>query len=240
MQRRIMRAYDDPLYLIESIPPEDEDDPIREFSVMGTTGNVYTVTIENEPSCTCPDFQLRQRRCKHIFFILMRVMKVDNERQKFYDDFELLDMFSNIPKITHNLIAKKKLRKKYQKIKKRIEEIEGNEEEEEDDDDVKKDKEGLAEQKPIQDDDVCPICLDNIKDNGDLVYCKKCGKSLHKKCFEMWCKKNKKTCVFCRADWIFSSNSERKSRSKSRSHSRSHSKHRNTWNYVNLYKHHHH
>ena len=70
-----MRAYDDPLYLIESIPPEDEDDPIREFLVMGTTGNVYTVTIENEPSCTCPDFQLRQRRCKHIFFILMRVMK---------------------------------------------------------------------------------------------------------------------------------------------------------------------
>ena len=240
MQRRIMRAYDDPLYLIESIPPEDEDDPIREFSVMGTTGNVYTVTIENEPSCTCPDFQLRQRRCKHIFFILMRVMKVDNERQKFYDDFELLDMFSNIPKITHNLIAKKKLRKKYQKIKKRIEEKEGDEEEEEEED-VKKDKEGLAEQKPIQDDDVCPICLDNIKDNGDLVYCKKCGKSLHKKCFEMWCKKNKKTCVFCRADWIFSSkNSERKSRSKSRSHSRSHSKHRNTWNYVNLYKHHHH
>ena len=102
---------------------------------------------------------------------------------------------------------------------------------------VKKDKEGLAEQKPIQDDDVCPICLDNIKDNGDLVYCKKCGNSLHKKCFEMWCKRNKKTCVFCRGDWIFSSSSERKSRSKSRSHSRS--KHRNTWNYVNLYKHHH-
>ena len=37
-----MRAYDDPLYLIESIPPEDEDDPIREFLVMGTTGNVYS------------------------------------------------------------------------------------------------------------------------------------------------------------------------------------------------------
>lgn len=238
MQRRIMRAYDDPLYLIESIPPEDEDDPIREFLVMGTTGNVYTVTIENEPSCTCPDFQLRQRRCKHIFFILMRVMKVDNERQKIYDDFELLDMFSNIPKITHNLIAKKKLRKKYQKLKKKLKETEEeNEEEEEEDEDVKKDKEGLAEQKPIQDDDVCPICLDNIKDNGDLVYCKKCGNSLHKKCFEMWCKRNKKTCVFCRGDWIFSSSSERKSRSKSRSHSRS--KHRNTWNYVNLYKHHH-
>ena len=50
----------------------------------------------------------------------MRVMKVDNERQKIYDDFELLDMFINIPKITHNLIAKKKLRKKYQKIKKKL------------------------------------------------------------------------------------------------------------------------
>lgn len=236
MESRIGRAFTDNLYLVESLPPENEEDYTREYSVMGSTGNVYKVVIENEPTCTCPDFRIRRNRCKHIFFILIRVMKVDNETQDFYDDEELKEMFSNIPRITHNLIANKKLRKKYQKIKK------GDLSEDEDEDE----KEDFVEQKPIEPDDDCPICLDKLK-NGDVDYCKKsCGRSIHKLCFKMWCKKNQPICVFCRAEWSFSQlkNSKRKSRSKSkskstsksRSHSRSRSrsKKQKKKGYINL------
>ena len=40
-----MRAYDDPLYLIESIPPEDEDDPIREFLAHSPTLIGFIATL---------------------------------------------------------------------------------------------------------------------------------------------------------------------------------------------------
>lgn len=219
MEGRIGRAFTDNLYLVESIPPENEEDYTRKYSVMGSTGNVYKVTIENEPTCTCPDFRIRRNRCKHIFFILIRVMKVDNETQDFYDDEELAEMFNNIPRITHNLIANKKLRKKYQKIKKGDLGDDEDEEEEEDE------QEDFVEQKPIEPDDDCPICLDKLKDR-DVDYCKKsCGRSIHKLCFKMWYKKNQPICVFCRAEWSFSQlkSSKRKSRTKSKSTSKSRS-----------------
>ncbi|CAN0907216.1 Mitogen-activated protein kinase kinase kinase 1 [Linum grandiflorum] len=43
------------------------------FFVLGATGNVYTVSLTSVPSCTCPD---RTSPCKHIFFVLIRVLGV--------------------------------------------------------------------------------------------------------------------------------------------------------------------
>ena len=57
-------------------------------------------------------------------------------------------------------------------------------------------------EKKINDNDICPICLDNINNGKELDYCKySCGLSLHKKCYQMWEKRNKGICVFCRANW---------------------------------------
>ena len=129
MDSRIAKAYNDRLYLVESIPPENEDDALREYIVMGSTGNVYRVKIKHEPSCTCPDNRMRKERCKHIYFILLRVMKVDNETQEYYDDEELVEMFKHIPQITHNLIANRAIRKKYKFIERRGKEVEESESE---------------------------------------------------------------------------------------------------------------
>ncbi|KAG4392134.1 hypothetical protein GLYMA_04G084500v4 [Glycine max] len=43
------------------------------FFILGATGNVYTVTLSSSPSCTCPD---RTTPCKHILFVLIRVLGV--------------------------------------------------------------------------------------------------------------------------------------------------------------------
>ncbi|RYQ85296.1 hypothetical protein Ahy_B10g104817 isoform B [Arachis hypogaea] len=43
------------------------------FFVFGATGNVYTVNLSSTPSCTCPD---RTTPCKHILFVLIRVLGV--------------------------------------------------------------------------------------------------------------------------------------------------------------------
>src|SRR5438105_3268942 len=77
----------------------------RRYEVMGTTGNAYTVTINKSPVCTCPDHTVRHKRCKHIYFVLTRIMKVKPEQEDMssYTDQDLNDMFANIPQITENL-----------------------------------------------------------------------------------------------------------------------------------------
>lgn len=186
MNSRKAKGITQNLFLIEIVPSDKEFE--KEFIVMGSTGNVYHVTIREYPTCTCPDFMTRMRRCKHIFFILIKVMKIKNSDQEEYYDDELLEMFKNIPQITENLVADSVIKEKY----KRINSIDEKEEENEKDEKVKK--------KSI--DDICPICLENLDNGQDVDYCKySCGKQIHKLCFKMWCKKNQPTCVFCRGEW---------------------------------------
>src|SRR4051812_7854048 len=100
MTDRKSRGVNQNLYIIEAIATDDEYS--RQFAVMGSTGNVYTVTIKGSPTCTCPDYILRKRRCKHIFFILIRAMRVANEEKKRYSKDDLGKMFNNIPKLASN------------------------------------------------------------------------------------------------------------------------------------------
>ena len=168
---RIERCYTDNIYLIESFLPDNEFK--RKYLIMGNSGNTYLVTIANRPFCTCPDFSIRHNRCKHIFFVLIRIMKIDNYYSKQYSDEELIRMFRNIPEIAQNL--------RYH----------GERAAEEKEVDQKFDK-----------DDVCPICLDPLENGKELDYCRySCGKTIHKKCFSMWQKSKGGVCVFCRAKW---------------------------------------
>jgi hypothetical protein len=181
MSDRKARGIHQDLYIIEAIQTNDEYS--RQFAVMGSTGNVYTVTIKSSPTCTCPDYVLRKRRCKHIFFILIRAMKVANEDRKKFAKDDLRKMFKNIPKIASNLIVDDEINQIYKNVKTGDQST----------------TEGTVEMKDS--DDICPICLDDLK-NGEIDYCKySCGKCVHKKCFEMYAKKNTEICVFCRAAW---------------------------------------
>ena len=44
------------------------------YTVKGTTGNTYKVSISDKSSyaCTCYDFALRKQKCKHIYYVLMQ------------------------------------------------------------------------------------------------------------------------------------------------------------------------
>ena len=46
----------------------------QRFSVLGSTGNVYTVTLSDSGNvCTCPDNYKSRGRCKHVLFVLLKV-----------------------------------------------------------------------------------------------------------------------------------------------------------------------
>lgn len=42
--------------------------PEEKIDLAGTTGNVYSITICQLPSCTCPDNQ-KGNQCKHIVYV---------------------------------------------------------------------------------------------------------------------------------------------------------------------------
>ncbi|OLP84409.1 hypothetical protein AK812_SmicGene34728 [Symbiodinium microadriaticum] len=49
------------------------------FHVLGSTGNVYTVNVGTKPSCDCPDFLKGRGPCKHILFIWLRVLQLEED-----------------------------------------------------------------------------------------------------------------------------------------------------------------
>ena len=178
---RISRALSQKLFLIETIPTDLPH--LKKFIVMGTTGNVYTVSISESSKCSCPDFLKIEKGCKHVFFILLKVMQLPTHDRITFSKDELDSMFLNIPPITSSLILNDSLRKIY---KERIFGINANE--------------NLVEKKSI--DDICPICLDPLESSSALEFCKfGCGKQIHSICFKMWAKKNQAICVFCRKKW---------------------------------------
>jgi SWIM zinc finger len=69
------------------------------FVVLGTTGNVYHVNIDRLSRCSCPDFQSKGLHCKHIFFVLLKVLRVPLHSFLLYQDAwltsELQSMFTN-------------------------------------------------------------------------------------------------------------------------------------------------
>ena len=171
--QRIERCYTDNIYLIESMPPEEHFPYIRQYLIMGNSGKTYKVTISNSPSCTCPDYTYNYRRCKHIFFVLIRIMNTSNYYERKYTNEELSEMFLNIPEIAKNLMYEGEKPSEQKEVKQKFEK-----------------------------DDVCPICLDPLENGKDLDYCKySCGKTIHKKCFSMWEKSKGGICVFCRGKW---------------------------------------
>jgi hypothetical protein len=163
------------IFFIES---HDNDEYAKSFDVMGSTGNVYTVNISNNTSCSCPDYKQRKSRCKHVYFILIKIMNVNenNVDQYTYTNEEVVLMFNNIPVIVEQLKINNAMKNKYNN--------------------------GAPNNKKIimlGMDDLCPICLDDMDNGDDYDHCKNfCGRAVHADCFLACKKNNMNKCVFCR------------------------------------------
>lgn len=81
MSTRLDRSRNQRILLIEWEPIKYTDD-FKEcgwkFSVIGTTDNIYEVSVEPDepPMCSCPDSAEHGNRCKHILFVLEQVLKL--------------------------------------------------------------------------------------------------------------------------------------------------------------------
>ncbi|UZO10259.1 uncharacterized protein OCT59_001854 [Rhizophagus irregularis] len=181
---RIIRAEQQRLYMVNR---EKIDDFHEEFAVLGSTGNIYTVTIKHVPNCTCPDFG-KGNLCKHIFFIYLKVFRLNRDSSFIYQKAllskELRSIFANAaPDPT--VLANQRVRDKYKTFTsgELVSDTNGNENE---------------KRRPIEGN--CPICYEPLeeKDHKNIVWCKEgCGNNLHKDCFEQWkrSKRGDKVCI---------------------------------------------
>lgn len=55
------------MYVVGQKVGGTEDDLEMLFDIVGSTGNLYTVTIKKEPRCNCPDGS-QGNFCKHIIY----------------------------------------------------------------------------------------------------------------------------------------------------------------------------
>jgi hypothetical protein len=169
----------------------------RKFDLCGTTGNVYIVTINNSPVCTCPDHTQRKNRCKHIFFILIRIMKVGMEKEDKleYEDTDLKEMFQNMPThmtdIKSGAKADSNLLSRYSNLQ------------------VRSNKDGTVKRQRITDDTRCPVCLDLLCETkkDPTSHCNYgCGTVVHNECAKIYNEHRRKTgysaiCFVCQKKW---------------------------------------
>ena len=198
---RISRALSQRIYLIDSKKVDlPHDKRGFEFQIMGNSGKAYNIQFAEKGavSCSCPDHAVSQNLCKHLIFSMIRVLE-DTKENVFTNYYMPLvcpvggddngDPQVLIPfKVTDETIDKCKF---YIENREAIA-AENNE-----------------KRKELTDEDSCPICLEPMLEEGNileaLLWCKgQCGNSVHQSCFMKWVnKKASATCVLCRSQWVW-------------------------------------
>lgn len=169
-----------------------------EFYVLGATGNVYTVTLSLSPSCTCPD---RVSPCKHILFILIRVLGVSlNDtclRRRTLRPCQLSRLVRT-PTSPESL-ARASIRETFHRMFLQSPNWQS----------CNNASGGMINVGQIENGittttSTCPICLDEMRHTQKIVACGTCRNGIHEECLLAWKRSNRRrstTCVICRARW---------------------------------------
>ncbi|KAJ7965936.1 Mitogen-activated protein kinase kinase kinase 1 [Quillaja saponaria] len=155
------------------------------FFILGATGNVYTVILSSTPSCTCPD---RTTPCKHILFVLIRVLGVSLDdvclRRRTLRSCQLSRLI-DMPTLAEAL-AGASLRQRFHQL-------------------FFHSRQGcLRPVVEIEDGTTCPICLEEMGKEDRVVSCGTCKNPIHEECLVRWKRsrgRRSASCVICRARW---------------------------------------
>lgn len=182
---RLQRASRVRLYLLRAIGPTgflittDRDDDQK-----------FKVLLGDPHSCTCSLFIKERELCVHILWILIKKFKVPKENSVVY---QLGLVEREISEVVRGSFANNKTNKETGSNR-RYKETDSREK---------------LSKKEITEDDVCPICQEDLRDQiQPTTYCKYgCGNSIHIKCMKIWaehqrsCGESVIKCPLCRADF---------------------------------------
>ncbi|XP_060062476.1 uncharacterized protein LOC132543037 [Ylistrum balloti] len=157
----------------------------------------YKAYLGDPHTCTCPQFKKDRDLCKHICWLLLKKFRVP---QNDSITWQLGLVEREINGILHGFAAKQQRQQPQGPRWQRAQS--GNSE-------GKESGREALQQRPIGDDDVCPICQDELLSKHlPVTYCKfGCGNSIHIKCMKVWADHQKSSgdtvikCPFCREDF---------------------------------------
>jgi len=208
---RIKRAITQRLYLVQTSQPTicpENGGPSIAFAVLGSTGNIYEVTISKIPRCNCPD-HAKGNLCKHLLFIMLKVVGLEASSNMVYQSAYLTEELNIIMETLQNriallgrgvhgagILANEAVRQHHENTKKGV---------------VNSDNEGsgatgIVPRKKIEGGE-CPICFDELgSDVTRLTFCQQtCGTNFHRDCMRMWAQQGPQrgdpTCPACRQPW---------------------------------------
>jgi hypothetical protein len=199
---RIERALQQRLFLIDASTVStslQEGGSFITLSVLGSTGNVYEVTIQKVPHCSCPD-AAKGNLCKHLLFVMLKVVGLPAHDQLVYQSAYLTDevekiialLQTRLQSLGRDVVANEQVQKVHADMKKGIK--------------SGVDDESNTVPRKETDGQDCPICFDDLGSNlSQLTYCKgTCGTNYHKGCIQMWTSQARSgpTCPSCRQPWI--------------------------------------
>lgn len=183
--QRINKANTEDLHLLEF--NIDNDQKHCTFAICGAKKLVYASTLNSlgKFECDCPDYIVNGRRfvCKHICFVLLKVLKYRFEQfaangctmvegdEQYFKNIENYEFDGHIVN-TYNVLKQGPFI--FDTPKKTIEEY-------------------------AKDD--CPICLLPLDDPTVLKACPSCKNGIHESCVDMWITTSgSDSCVLCRSN----------------------------------------
>ena len=169
-ESRIHRALTQSFFLIV----HTETAKKTEFKLSGSTGNLYTITMQfGKMGCDCPDFrQVRKKLfCKHMCWLYLKVFN------RPLGDIGKQILVSDI-KINTTAFNARYIKQFEQSVS------------------------GLASAiiNPEKLKSDCAICYEDFKSNQGVKACDTCSNIVHTGCFEKWQSFGNKSCVYCRAN----------------------------------------
>merc|ERR1719233_2575562 len=189
IQDRIYRAQNQRMFMVSC---EELDDETRKYAVLGSTGNIYNVTITLKPKCTCPDYLTRGDCCKHILLVYLKVL------------------FENAPPVLIGVLANDAVRLRYCELTGKT--FEGNSTVEE-----KGKQRALEGDCPVcmeEFDESQRSKVDFCKECGNNIH-KDCLANWKRGCKNQG---NPVTCVYCRSPWPETGNPKGRTKKRGRYH----------------------
>lgn len=198
---RLSRMKTQPLYLIDQI----KEDKIVEFTISGSTANLYQVKIDPENlSCNCPDMSSWARdagvKCKHCCFVWVKILRLPTE---WLENNSLIDQSKVQEAIQNQEVRAELINTSYQEKYRQLQQ-QKNKTNKETGKEIDTGKETVCSDKfavtkeLIEDD--CPICFDQLEAT-DSLQCPTCSNLVHQKCIRKWLSTGHQNCVYCRSDW---------------------------------------
>ena len=154
-KKKIKDALKQRMFLIDY----SSNDQSLYFKIENYSSKVYDITINsNKITCTCPDYNIRNRICRHILFILSRILKIEF----------LTDTVIILPVLNFSLDISDLGKKLNNKLNPRLH--------------VYKDiVEGLPESTQE-----CSICFEKFTEILKLTQCHYCKNFFHMECIRFW------------------------------------------------------